>query len=86
MLTVRANSQQEGSDTSPSTQVVFTMDSGRVLVNGAVYKGMSITKVIVPYPTPGRLHAHAYLLAAGGLVACIAVQIQQMRGDEKRPG
>ena len=44
MLTVRAN-PQEDSGTSPSTQVVFTMDSGRVLVNGAVYKGMSITKV-----------------------------------------
>ena len=45
VLTVRANSQPEGNGTTPSTQVVFTMESGRVLVNGALYKGMSITKV-----------------------------------------
>lgn len=59
MLTVRASSQ-ENSGTSPPAQVVFTMDSGRVLVNGAVYKGMSITKA-----------CHVPMLPAIAASACV---------------
>ena len=36
-LTVR---QQEGDSAGPSAQVVFTMESGRILINSAVYKGI----------------------------------------------
>ena len=43
-LTVR---QGRGEDDQPgaSTHIVFTMESGRVIVNGAVYKGLRAQKV-----------------------------------------
>ena len=46
-LTVR---QSKGSDdgTAGLTNIVFTMESGRIIVNGSVYKGLKTQKVSVP--------------------------------------
>ena len=88
-LTVRASSQPEGSSTSVSTQVVFTMDSGRVLVNGALYKGLSITKVRqkpVPQPQALLFAWSSCLTNANSVWRLFAFVVSQLRGDEKRPG
>ena len=45
-LTLRQEQQPEGdSSNPPATNVVFTVESGRILVNGALYKGMQIKTV-----------------------------------------
>ena len=42
--------QSKGSDdgTAGLTNIVFTMESGRIIVNGSVYKGLKTQKVSVP--------------------------------------
>ncbi len=43
-LTVRQSKAVEG-QAAGSANVVFTMESGKVIVNGAVYKGLRAQKV-----------------------------------------
>ena len=42
--------QSKGGDdgTAGLTNIVFTMESGRIIVNGSVYKGLKTQKVSVP--------------------------------------
>jgi hypothetical protein len=44
-LTVREQKSGESAGTASSANIVFTTESGRILVNGEVYKGIKINQV-----------------------------------------
>lgn len=44
-LTVRQSKSEDGQDAGFTTNIVFTMESGKIIVNGGVYKGLRAQKV-----------------------------------------
>ncbi|BDA44989.1 hypothetical protein COCOBI_06-4680 [Coccomyxa sp. Obi] len=47
-LTVRQQLEEDGAGSAPSANIVFTTESGRILVNGGVYKGIKLNPAKKP--------------------------------------